>query len=623
MNEDLLLEKSYLEDVLSALDDKINSNIKKTEKLKNEVETIGIPYWDEREYLQNCKNKIFNSGKELHELKQMKKSPYFGRMDLTVTEDDNKEYLKMYIGEKSIIVNNKDNLVYDWRSPVANLYYMNNQESFSYDKSLFDLELKRQIEINNSKLENIYDSFKKGATLNIQDTFLQKVLESKKTRNEFEDIIKTIQSNQNNIIRDNLFTNSIVQGVAGSGKTVVLLHKLSYLLYNNKHLNKDKLIFITPSKVFKTKLSKINRSLSLNTIKMITMEEYFLDKINNYIPPIKIKIVDKDNEDNLLLKFIYGKSFNSYLDNKLNEYLISYKKKISKYNFLCQDEKNIYSLINKNYNILKKIFDTKSYNIDNKDDLSNIFEITKKLLKKDNIKKILDNVYLDLKKSYNLSNKTYICNNRTSKCFAYITLWIYIKYGFTMYNDYKYFFIDEMQDYCDDEYKLIKDMEKEIYLNLYGDIDQNILPYIDKKNIDGIEILLKEILDTKEILKYELLENYRNSKQIIDYCNSFTNIKMIPMGINSDEINITNINKKDVLSNIINNFTKDNIVILCNDLDINNELLLLGYEIYTVKEAKGLEFSKVLVIEEEFNTTTRYIAYTRTLDKLFIYKINE
>ena len=196
---------------------------------------------------------------------------------------------------------------------------------FTFNDTKYELNLKRQIEIENSKLLNIYDSYVRGSDLNVTDNFLQKVLENKKNRNEFTDIIRTIQANQNSIIRDDLFSNTIVQGVAGSGKTVVLLHRLSYLLYNYKNLNKDKLIFITPSHIFQSKLSKINRSLSLTTIKMKPMEEYYLEKIKYYIPGFKLRMITKDEENEDMLKYIYSDEFLTYLDNTIDKFFLKYK----------------------------------------------------------------------------------------------------------------------------------------------------------------------------------------------------------------------------------------------------------------------------------------------------------
>lgn len=622
--DDFKEEKEYLNQVTLNIESKIKNTTLTTEKLRKEVENIGVPNWDERKYFQNCKNKIYQSGKILKDLNDSKNNPYFGRMDLKIIEEDNIENLMMYIGEKSIINNEKKNLVYDWRSPVANLYYMNNQDDFSYGDTKFELNLKRQIEIDKAVLINIYDSYKRGSDLNVQDTFLQKVLESKKSRNEFTDIIRTIQSNQNSIIRDDLFTNSIVQGVAGSGKTVVLLHRLSYLLYNYKDMNKNKLIFITPSRIFQSKLANINRSLSLTTLKMLPMEEYYLEKIKLYIPSFKINMITKDDANENILKFIYSNDYLNYLDNILNNYFKEYAVLVKTSNKLIFDKNKILSSLVSNDNMLKKILANYDYKtLDEKEKLLELQTITKKYLKKDNLKKMLDIIHHDLIRKYNIKDKEYIKKNKCNKCYVYSILWLYMKYGFTTYNDYKYMFIDEMQDYSDNEFRLIAKMERNPHLNLYGDINQDILKYIDKKSIIGLNNLVKEILSTDEVLNYKLEENYRNSKQITNYCNEFLSTKMISMGINSDEVNIININKKEVYNNILQMFNNKDIVVITKDSDLEEKLRSNNYETYSVKTAKGLEFSKVLVIEEDFNLTEKYVAYTRTLDKLFIYKINE
>lgn len=609
-------EENYLAKVITNLDNKITKTITKTEKLKVEVETIGTPNFDERKYFQNCKNKIYESGRVLKELETTKKVPYFGRMDLKIIEDNNIENIMMYIGERSIL-DNEVNLVYDWRSPVANLYYMNNQDDFSFNETKYELNLKRQIEIEDSKLINVYDSFIRGSNLNVTDNFLQKVLESKKNRNEFTDIIRTIQANQNSIIRDDLFSNTIVQGVAGSGKTVVLLHRLSYLLYNYKNLNKDKLIFITPSHIFKEKLSSINRSLSLTTIKMKTMEEYYLEKIKYYIPVFKVKMITKDDGDTNLLRFIYSDNYLNYLDNIINDYFKDYNSLTKKYD-LVFDNNKILSSITTNDTRIKKLL-TSYKSLDELEDIKHIEKITKTYLKKDNLKHLLDIIFKDLNHRYKLKDKNYINNGRINKCYIYTLFWLYLKYGFTTYNDYSYMFIDEMQDYSDNEFRLINKIEKNTHLNLYGDVNQNILEYIDKKDIDELKTTLKDILHTDNILNYNLLENYRNSKQITSYCNNFIKTKMISMGINSDEITIKDVSG-DILSLITKEFKNDEIVIITKDSELEDNLRKLNYEVYNIKMAKGLEFSKVLVIEEDFNDTEKYVAYTRTLDKLFIYK---
>lgn len=552
---ELVTENKYLDKVLERVNELKDMVIKDRDYYLKEVEEMGIPDLEQKGYFKKCKELAFKANEKYVALNELEKNTHFGRMDLTLNEDNHTENLVMYIGEKSI---NKgiENLVYDWRSPVGNLYYMSNQEDYKYKDTIYNLNLKRQIDISNSKINNIYDTFVRGRNLNVTDDFLMKVLNDKKNRNEFVDIIKTIQSNQNSIIRDELNTNSIVQGVAGSGKTVVLLHRLSYLLYNYPEMDRNKLLFITPSTIFKSKLSNINRSLSLTTIKMITMEDYYLEKINYYLPSIKINRVEKDNFKIDMLEFIYSKDYPNYLQSFIKNYT-----------------------------------------------------------KKSDIKLIMDNIFKDLKNKFNLKNKNYIINKRTTKAFAFTILMLYKLMNFKYYTDYLYMFIDEMQDYGYEEIRLISKMEKNAKLNLYGDVEQAILPFIKKKEINELIDFLNQLRDN--VKTYFLNENYRNSKEITNYCNKFLNVTMTPMGINSNPV--SEIKVDNYIDYIKNHFDKSH-VIIGNDIKDIEELCYIGYEAYTVSQAKGLEFSKVVVMENNFNNVLKYVSYTRTLDKLFILK---
>ena len=552
---ELVTENKYLDKVLERVNELKDMVIKDRDYYLKEVEEMGIPDLEQKGYFKKCKELAFKANEKYVALNELEKNTHFGRMDLTLNEDNHSENLVMYIGEKSI---NKgiENLVYDWRSPVGNLYYMSNQEDYKYKDTIYNLNLKRQIDISNSKINNIYDTFVRGRNLNVTDDFLMKVLNDKKNRNEFVDIIKTIQSNQNSIIRDELNTNSIVQGVAGSGKTVVLLHRLSYLLYNYPEMDRNKLLFITPSTIFKSKLSNINRSLSLTTIKMITMEDYYLEKINYYLPSIKINRVEKDNFKIDMLEFIYSKDYPNYLQSFIKDYT-----------------------------------------------------------KKSDIKLIMDNIFKDLKNKFNLKNKNYIINKRTTKAFAFTILMLYKLMNFKYYTDYLYMFIDEMQDYGYEEIRLISKMEKNAKLNLYGDVEQAILPFIKKKEINELIDFLNQLRDN--VKTYFLNENYRNSKEITNYCNKFLNVTMTPMGINSNPV--SEIKVDNYIDYIKDHFDKSH-VIIGNDIKDIEELCYIGYEAYTVSQAKGLEFSKVVVMENNFSNVLKYVSYTRTLDKLFILK---
>lgn len=602
-------EQLFLDYVLHNLDLKIEKVRNDQKNFEYEINSLGIADKEDKGYLRKMKEELYKCNGKIYKLNEDKKNTHFGRMDLKIKEQELTESMIMYIGEKSITDDNHKIIVYDWRSPVANLFYMANQTDFKYDNTHYDLMLKRQIEIDNAKLIDCYDIYKEGESVNVTDVFLLKVLEQKKGRNEFSDIIRTIQSNQNLIIRNDLIKNMVVQGVAGSGKTVVLLHRISYILYNYSNIDKSKIIFITPSKLFASKLIEINRSLSLNNITMITMEEYYLNKVKKYLPSIKIKLIERDynlNED--LLNEVYSDSFSNTIDTFIKEYI-----NID----LPIDYTNPYKSLLEFNRILQKKLDTDNWDTIEERDLIKVkIEEIKKYLKRDNIKKITDNIYKYLKEKYKLKKQNWINSSTANKYMIHILLSVYIKYGFTIINDYKYLFIDEMQDYSMTEFNNIFKMEVNPIVNLYGDINQNLNSYIPKYTRDDLVNLLKQLNDKVDY--FELNENYRNSKQITEYCNKFINERMIPMGINSKDVTINHIDYKDIVNEIKTKYPT-NYVILCNDQKILNELT--EYERYAIKDAKGLEFSKVIVIDNNLEQKEKYVGFTRTLDELYIYNI--
>ena len=125
-------------------------------------------------------------------------------------------------------------------------------------------------------------------------------------------------------------------------------------------------------------------------------------------------------------------------------------------------------------------------------------------------------------------------------------------------------------------------------------------------------------IKNKNIKSYKLDENYRNSKEIIKFCNEILPFQMISMGISSKPVSIKIFNSEN---DIILNHPKDHVILTNNQklLDIFKEN---NYECYNIRNAKGLEFSKVVVIDEGFSLEEKYVAYTRTLDSLFIYTKN-
>ena len=183
------------------------------------------------QYVNPTTDKIVDYEEEEHKiflLENMIKSPYFVRIDFKF--DDEETFEKIYIGRSSLRKNSYQEMsVYDWRSPVAGIFYRFMKGAAFYDapcgRITGELNLKRQYEINNGVPEYFFDT-----NVQIVDAFLRQLL-SQTTTAKMKAIVETIQQEQDIVIRDMENDLLMVQGVAGSGKTSIALHRAAYLMY--------------------------------------------------------------------------------------------------------------------------------------------------------------------------------------------------------------------------------------------------------------------------------------------------------------------------------------------------------------------------------------------------------
>lgn len=263
-------EKLYLDSVLVATDKKRDRNFKKIKRNSDEIWKLKQYFTDSfydsntDEYIitnrqiedfENANEKLSTENQRL--LKQ-KKSPYFGRIDFRAADAANAE--KFYVGLGAIQNESGQNIVYDWRADVCSLFYDASVGAAAYtcpDGVIEgNLSLKRQYKIENSKL-----SYYINSNLVIDDEILMEQL-SRSATNKMHEIASTIQKEQNLLIRANDFDNTIVQGVAGSGKTSIAMHRISYLLYKYRStLKSEDILILSPSEVFSDYLSDVLPSL--------------------------------------------------------------------------------------------------------------------------------------------------------------------------------------------------------------------------------------------------------------------------------------------------------------------------------------------------------------------------
>lgn len=530
----------------------------KKELLENRRVALDMPIETDNGFNVERETLIDDIDEKLEILKRHSNEPYFAKL-IFKDENDGEEF-NGYIGRLSIgdISNQSDEKVVDWRAPISDLYYNGRLGHSEYtangDTYEVDLKLKRQIEIKDNEVKSIYD-FEEAVS---SDEFLKPFL-TQSANNRLKSIVSTIQEEQNRIIRLPLYQNCIVQGVAGSGKTTVALHRISYLMYNyKKQIRPEEFLIISPNEIFMSYISSIlvdldadkSNSFSLNKmIENVLGSEY---KILNKHDQYKYLVSKKISND--YLSFKNKKDFKTILD----KFLTDYKEKIFKRAIVVNgvellDKEIVYKYFNNtnlNFTELslqgsKKLGLALSYdeklknlaiaNIKNSNiDIHKKFKIISELengkfgfIKKNfkvdtnpikvykdfitNIEKFTDYAEVNILKKYtidNIKNKTLAYDDLASILYILTNL-IELPY----YNGLKCVLIDEAQDLSELMYIALKKMFPKATFAIFGDIAQGIYSYQSVENWDKV----MDILDTPQLLY--LNRSYRTTIEIMEEAN--------------------------------------------------------------------------------------------------------
>lgn len=207
--------------------------------------------------------------RQLATLQELRKSPYFGRIQ--IQEPESNEIETLYIGVASLMNSDKtDFLVYDWRAPISSVYYNGTLGPVTYQTPsgprTVELVQKRQFTIENGRITNMFDTNE-----TVGDEMLQTAL-GQQNDQFMQNIVATIQQEQNDIIRNTSSDLLIVQGVAGSGKTSTVLQRIAYLLYHSKEsLNADQIVLFSPNLLFSQYISEVLPSLGERNMRQVTL----------------------------------------------------------------------------------------------------------------------------------------------------------------------------------------------------------------------------------------------------------------------------------------------------------------------------------------------------------------
>ena len=327
-------ERNHLDDIKNKLTVAINHADANVNSLSQEIQDskdylyenkAGMDHVEKvavRQSIEQYAIKGENAAQKMKRLRKLIESPYFGRLDF-IRKGERKR-LPIYVGIHSFLdMENNINLIHDWRAPISSMFY-----DFELGPAHFEapsgttrgnILLKRQYRIREGEMEFMLES-----SLNIHDDILQKEL-SATSDQKMKDIVATIQRDQNRIIRNEDARVLIIQGVAGSGKTSIALHRIAFLLYRFKEtISSRDILIVSPNKVFGDYISNVLPELGEEKIEETGMEELANQLLNN-----KVKfqtffeqvstILEKGKQD--FIDRVKFKSSNEFIA-KLDEFLL-------------------------------------------------------------------------------------------------------------------------------------------------------------------------------------------------------------------------------------------------------------------------------------------------------------
>lgn len=316
LNEEVL---KYLERRKLVTNQMLEARKKYIEEYKDDEDQV-IDYFDHENYVTEESYKTID--KRLMEFTKLKESPYFGKV--TFKEEDSLPE-DIYVGRYGLTLEDAyEPLIVDWRAPIASLFYKGSVGPSSYNppsgEIKADILSRKQLIIKKGELKGVFDS-----ALDVKDEILQMVLTSNSSE-KLKDIVMTIQKEQDEIIREERNKIVVVNGVAGSGKTTIALHRVSYLLYNFRKQFGDKVLIFGPNDIFMDYIAQVLPTLGESGgIKQTTFENFAKRELNLENENIKsfgkyIEDAMNDNQEALEeYKYKSSKKFVEVLDSKIKE----------------------------------------------------------------------------------------------------------------------------------------------------------------------------------------------------------------------------------------------------------------------------------------------------------------
>ena len=613
------------------------------------------------QYINPVTDKIIDYEEEEHKillLEKMIKSPYFARIDFKFDDED--EFEKIYIGRSSLRKNSYQEMyVYDWRSPIASIFYRFMTGEAFYDapcgRVTGELNLKRQYEIKNGTLEYFFDS-----DVQIVDEFLRQLL-SQNTTAKMKAIVETIQHEQDVVIRDMENDLLMVQGVAGSGKTSIALHRAAYLMYQGLQtkLSANNIMIISPNSIFEQYISNVLPELGEDNVISSVFEDILSalligrkiqsrnDFLENLIVNSKYKEISRNS-----IEFKTSSFFREILD----QFLIDIPRQWIEFEDVYYEGKCVVSRQILKDKILGRTETPLGIKLEQLEDyiLEQIFGTGKgrghkeeKNLIKQEIQKFIK---IDIVELYKIlfSNEAYfyslLQNSNPSQNIkniwkytkenleadslyyddAIAIAYLYLKiYGTNKYKNIKQVVIDEAQDYYPLQYEIFNLLFSNAKFTILGDMKQTLAK---KEDISFYEQIQK-ILNKKKSSLIMLDKSFRCTNEILNFSLKFieksSQIKSFNRNGDSPKVYIAD-NSEIFIDEIVKEIklcqekgfqsiclickTEKNSTYLFNKIKHKLDIQLIkngsvsdlqGVFILPVYMSKGLEFDTVLICDAD------------------------
>ncbi|CAN5609144.1 3'-5' exonuclease [soil metagenome] len=597
-------------------------------------------------------------------IQKLIQSPYFGRIDFTARDERTVVYLG--IGTFSDD-ETKTNVIYDWRAPISSMFYdfELGPASYSTPSGTIDgtIELKRQYKIRDSRMEFMIEN-----SVNIQDDILQKEL-SRSADERMKNIVATIQRDQNKVIRNETASVMIIQGVAGSGKTSIALHRIAFLLYRYRDtISAKDILIISPNKVFADYISNVLPELGEEHIPETGMED-LVDELLEYKYEFQTfsqqVTMLPEKPDEKFVERIQFKSTFEFLSN-MNKHLLYIENKYFAAIDLKIGGKTISAeFIEKRFrkyhqvpmlkrfsHVIKDVHEELRSMVQRKltgHEKNQVWQAVPRMFRFSQVWELYRDFYVWIGK------KELLVTPHGNKL-EYADVFPFIYYKIRLegaahlqsHQDVKHLLVDEMQDYTPVQYSVLSRIFR-CKKTILGDVSQTVNSY-SASSAETIE----RIFPQADIIK--LFRSYRSTWEITAFTQRISkNPDIIPMERHGSEPVLTGFsNHQEETQEIIHRIEKfkssgyQSLGIICKiprqaealHRNINStgaHLLTAENTTYkgtviitSVQLAKGLEFDEVIVVDvsaTNFHTNVDksllYIACTRAMHELRVVWVGE